>query len=299
MAKNSVDYIPNILLVDDERINIDVVLSLFEKISKNNPFNTVVALSGRMALEIVKNRSIDMILLDIEMPIMNGYDVIEKLKADEATKDIPIIFLTANRDEASMAKAFNLGATDYVTKPFKPVELLARVKLILQHKIQLKELEYLAYNDETTGLYNRRKFFELAQESFTNEPDSLYAAFFSVDNFKRISDKHGREACELVIKKVADILKRELDEKGILARLRAGEFVYMYKTIFEDTLYKKIEALGSRLASLELQKEDGTVFKSSVSSVVTRYSPKFSSLEAMLQEAEFSSSSHHEQSAFR
>ncbi len=113
----------NILIVDDVSENIKVAMNIL----RENNYTFSFATNGMQALEIVKTKSFDLILLDIMMPELSGYDVIKILKEDVETKEIPVIFLTAKADVDSLAKGFELGAADYITKPFHSSELLARV----------------------------------------------------------------------------------------------------------------------------------------------------------------------------
>ncbi len=115
----------NILIIDDAMINIEVVRHILSENYLNYHFS--IATSGKEALEIVKIKKFTLILLDIVMPEMDGFDVCMALKSDPLTKDIPIIFLTASTDLDSIKKAFSLGAVDYITKPFLNAELVARV----------------------------------------------------------------------------------------------------------------------------------------------------------------------------
>ena len=113
-----------ILIVDDNPQNIQFL----GKLLIDKGYEIGVALDGDSALEFVRERLPDLILLDVMMPRRDGYSVCKELKSDIRTRHIPIIFLTANNDQADVAKGFDLGATDYVTKPFIPAELLARVR---------------------------------------------------------------------------------------------------------------------------------------------------------------------------
>ncbi|MCK5687552.1 response regulator, partial [bacterium] len=142
-----------ILIVDDTKDNINILLSLLDD------FDLLVALNGKKALSLIQKHDVDLILLDIMMPDMDGYEVCQKLKSQEETKDIPILFITAKTDEKSIEKAFESGGMDFVTKPFKPKELLARVKIQLELRKTLKALEFAATRDSMTGIYNRREFF--------------------------------------------------------------------------------------------------------------------------------------------
>ncbi len=125
-----------ILVVDDTTINLDILTDLLEK------YDVINAISGKDALKILNEEKIDLILLDIMMPEMDGYEVCQKLKADDATKNIPIIFITAKVDEDSIEKGYEVGGIDYITKPFKPRELLSKIKTQLSlQELQEKELQ--------------------------------------------------------------------------------------------------------------------------------------------------------------
>jgi len=125
-----------ILIVDDTRINIDILLELL------NEYNLAVATNGISAIEIANEEKIDLILLDILMPEMDGFEVCKILKSNHKTQDIPIIFLTAKTDSESIETAYDVGGIDYVTKPFKPKELLARVNRELKLASLIHSLRY-------------------------------------------------------------------------------------------------------------------------------------------------------------
>jgi DNA-binding response OmpR family regulator len=129
-----------ILIVDDVPKNIELAANILQ--TKN--YNITFAKSGAIALEKVKSIDFDLILLDVMMPGMDGFEVCEILKKDEATKDIPVIFVTAKSETENVVKGFELGAVDYVTKPFKTEELLARVKThidIREKLVEKKQIE--------------------------------------------------------------------------------------------------------------------------------------------------------------
>ncbi len=123
-----------ILIVDDTQTNIDVLIELL------SDYDLVVATDGISALSILEDESVDLILLDIMMPIIDGFETCQKIKENKKTKDIPIIFLTAKTDDESIQKGFELGGVDYITKPFRPIELRARVKTHLNLKKQEKKI---------------------------------------------------------------------------------------------------------------------------------------------------------------
>ncbi len=115
-----------ILVVDDNKTNIDILRDLLKE------YDVITVLNGLTAIDIALQETIDLILLDIMMPNMDGYEVCKILKSNKFTKKIPIVFLTAKADEDSIVKAYEVGGTDYITKPFKPKELLLRIEKDLE-----------------------------------------------------------------------------------------------------------------------------------------------------------------------
>jgi len=133
------DRTANILIVDDEPINVMIA----NKILQKNGYNTLTAASGQAALDVISSELIDLILLDIMMPEMNGFEVCTKLQEDDNKKNIPVIFLTAVTDKESIIKGFEVGGKDYLTKPFNSSELLARVKAHADLKLSRDKQQHL------------------------------------------------------------------------------------------------------------------------------------------------------------
>ena len=136
---------PSILIVDDVPKNIQLVA----KFLTDEGYNLFFAQSGEAALKQVNSRTFDLILLDIMMPEMDGYEVCSEIQKNPATQNIPIIFLTAKSDDEDIARGFSLGGVDYVTKPFNPVELLARVRTHIFLRQREKELQNLNTTKDT------------------------------------------------------------------------------------------------------------------------------------------------------
>ena len=142
-----------ILIVDDTVTNLDILIELLDQ------YDVIDATNGQDALEIVEEESVDLLLLDIMMPEMDGYEVCKRLKADKKTQDIPIIFITAKTDEDSIEKAYDTGGDDYVSKPFKPKELLARVKtqLYLKDFKEQEEKQKIVLQDKIAAALEEQK----------------------------------------------------------------------------------------------------------------------------------------------
>ena len=270
-----------ILIVDDTETNIDILLELL-----GDEYDVLVALSGQSALEIVEDDKVDLILLDIMMPEMDGYEVCSILKSKSNTKDIPIVFITAKTDEDSIEKAYDVGGIDYVTKPFKPRELLARVKTQVELKVVIEHLEFLASYDEMTGIYNRRKFFSLANEKFKNKQNDFYAIMVDIDKFKNINDKYGHSTGDKVIKMVTQTISNKITDEVIFGRIGGEEFALVCSSVSKEKVIETIESIREEVSQLEIIADDGSIIKVTISEGISKCSALSSTLDAVLKEAD-------------
>jgi len=229
-----------ILVVDDTATNLDILTDLLEQ------YDVISTISGKDALKIVNDEIIDLILLDIMMPEMDGYEVCKILKADEKTKDIPIIFITAKIDEDSIEMAYDVGGSDYVTKPFKPRELLSRVKKELNYKDMVDKLKFLASTDPMTQLYNRRYFTKMSDFIFDltkREKQNLSIVMLDIDKFKNVNDTYGHKVGDDVIISLANKLIDHQRKSDVICRYGGEEFVILLPNTSIDganTLAQKI-----------------------------------------------------------
>ena len=182
-----------ILIVDDEATNIDIVSELLHSI-----YEIRVSTNGNTALEMIKKEKPDLILLDINMPQMNGYEVADKLKSSKKTADIPFIFITGKNDPKSMLAGFNKGAVDYISKPFSKEELLARIETHLK----LSELQ----NSLKDKIDEVAQYIELMDKNIITSATDLDGVITSVSS--AFCDICGFSKEELISKK-HDIVKHE------------------------------------------------------------------------------------------
>lgn len=220
-----------VLVVDDLRQNLKIVGTMLDEAGYGTTFST----SGPQALERVQAARPDLIVLDLMMPDMSGLDVCRTLKANPDFREIPIIFLTASHRQDHLLKAFELGAVDYVTKPFSSAELLARVRTHLELKhtrdqlqLVLSEVQRMATIDSLTGVLNRRCLFDLAQREF--ERSQRYGSVFTllmldVDHFKPINDTYGHRVGDEVLKSLTQAIQRSLRQVDQFGRYGGEEFV--------------------------------------------------------------------------
>lgn len=238
-----------ILLVDDEPANIQLIAGYIK-----DDYQIKVATSGDQCLRIASSKDKpDLILLDVEMPVMNGYEVCKKLKSEPATATIPIIFVTAMQTEEDEEKALGLGAVDFLTKPVRPAILIARIKTHIILKKQHDALVNLAMKDQLTGLYNRHYLLEMANHRVARamrQKVAVSVLILDVDHFKKINDTRGHSVGDIVLKSLADLLLTLCRQEDILARFGSEEFLIFFDdcdekntTIIAERMRQEIENL--------------------------------------------------------
>jgi len=232
---------PKLLVVDDQPINIQVMHQVF-----SGDFQVFMATSGAQALALCKTNPPDLILLDVVMPGMDGFEVCSQLKADEATSNIPIIFVTAHTDAAQETHGLSLGAVDFIAKPINPAVVRARVTTHLTLKFQSDLLRRLVFLDGLTGVFNRRYFdqqvpLEWARAVRGNTP--LSVIMLDVDHFKAFNDRYGHQAGDDCLRTIASTLKAGLKRPAdLVARYGGEEFACILPdTPFDDAMGLAVE----------------------------------------------------------
>jgi diguanylate cyclase (GGDEF)-like protein len=194
-----------VLIVDDQPANIHALAALLKK-----DYRILTATRGEKALELAaRTPPPDLILLDIVMPDMDGHEVCARLKNDEATKAIPIIFVTALGEEQDEEHGLNLGAADYISKPFSPAIVRARVRNQIHLKLRTDRLEQVAMQDGLTQIPNRRHFDQKLREEWgrlTRNGQSLSLLMVDIDQFKPYNDHYGHGAGDECLRQVAQAL---------------------------------------------------------------------------------------------
>ncbi|NEV64745.1 diguanylate cyclase domain-containing protein [Thiorhodococcus minor] len=216
-----------ILIVDDTKENIDLLMEVFRE-----DYRVSAATKPERALKLARgDNPPDIILLDILMPEMDGYELCAALKRDEATKSIPVVFVTAVSEVMDAAKGFSAGAVDYITKPFHPPVVKARVRLHLDLKSKYELLESYAFIDALTEVNNRRRF-DLVLESEWNRARRsgrpLSLVYVDVDHFKEYNDTLGHGAGDDCLRRLASGLSGALHRSGdFIARYGGEEFMVL------------------------------------------------------------------------
>jgi len=219
-----------ILIVDDEKQNRTLLTELLQ-----DSYNIVLAKNGTQALEKTQSRAPDLILLDVLMPEMDGHAVIRALKANDNTRHIPVIFISALNSAGDEELGLELGAVDYIAKPFHPPIVRVRIRNHLQAVHQRRLLEQLAMIDSLTEIPNRRRFAEVYEREWrrcmrNNTPLSLIVV--DVDHFKLYNDTYGHAAGDLLLKRVAAAIQGSLKRPAdFVARYGGEEFVVILPEI--------------------------------------------------------------------
>lgn len=212
-----------ILIVDDTPAHAQIAGSILKDLG-----TVVTTHSGAKALELTSRYAFDLVLLDVHMPVMDGFEVCRRLQADPATRGIPVVFVTAQRDEISEAHGLNLGALDYIAKPLQPSVLRARVSNQLALRRQRQKLERLSRHDDLTGIANRRAWDEGLKREWSRmqrlgEPMGLL--MIDVDHFKRYNDTYGHPAGDQCLYRVAQAIQgAQLRDGDLVARYGGEEF---------------------------------------------------------------------------
>jgi len=272
-----------ILIVDDYEDNITLTSMILEK----DNYQIISAMDGRESLTVAQQEQPDVILLDIQMPGMDGFEVCRRLKADPVTDNIPVLFLSAhNKDIDSVSLGLSLGAEDYIVKPFSSLELRARVSVLARLKKNIddlatknaeleeanhmleesndrltqaqKALEQMAITDPLTGLYNRRYFTERLNETFNNigrEEVIVHLLMFDLDHFKNVNDTYGHQTGDMVLLQFSHILRRQVRKNDIIARIGGEEFVVAMFNIPSERAIKAAERIRAEVEAYEFEGE--------------------------------------------
>ncbi|HEU4845536.1 MAG TPA: diguanylate cyclase [Burkholderiaceae bacterium] len=258
MLKLSPERRGRVLVVDDQPINIRMLHAVLAQ-----EFEVFAATSGAQALDFCQKNKPDLILLDVVMPGMDGLEVCRRLKQDQETRAIPVIFVTAGTQAEEENACWSAGAADFVSKPVNPLTLRNRVLAHLQFKLHMDALQAMAFADGLTGVANRRLFDDTLDSEFRRCGRSgapLAILMIDVDFFKRYNDRYGHQAGDECLKRVALTLKERLKRPYDLAARYGGE---EFACLLPDTdgagALAMAEELRLAIAALALEHDDSPV----------------------------------------
>ncbi|CAO3415106.1 diguanylate cyclase domain-containing protein [Azospirillum endophyticum] len=215
---------PKILVVDDIPSNVHVLSRILK-----DDYDIYFATDGEKALDLVQARMPDLVLLDIMMPGMDGFEVCRRIKGDPTTHDIPVIFISAKSEVEDETRGLEVGAIDFITKPISPPIVKARVRNHLLLKRQADLLRSLSFLDGLTGIANRRRFDETMAREWRRCARShlpLSLIILDVDHFKAYNDQYGHQTGDECLRIIAEVLSERVRRPSdLVARYGGEEFI--------------------------------------------------------------------------
>ena len=221
-----------ILVVEDNEINRAMLCGIL-----SSEYEVLEAENGQAALDVLEKykEEISLILLDIVMPVMDGYTFLSIVKADSAYSSIPVIITTQSDSESDEVSALSHGATDFVAKPYRPQVILHRVASIINLRETAAMINLIQY-DRLTGLYTKEFFYQRMKELLFQHPEREYDVICSdIENFKLINDIFGIAAGDRLLRGIADLYTEQMKGRGICGRLNADQFVCLLERRWKYT----------------------------------------------------------------
>jgi len=276
----------SLLIVDDENTNLKVLTHIL-----GHDYTIFTATNGTNAIEKAKEYKPDLILLDILMPDMNGYDTLSLMKQCEEIKKIPVVFITGLSSDEDEEKGLTLEAADYITKPFSSMIVKLRVRNQIQIINQMRTIEHLSLIDQLTNIANRRSFDDrlyMEWKQAIREHTTISILLIDVDNFKNLNDTYGHQQGDVVLKTMAAIFPRAFKRPGdFAARWGGEEFVVLLPNTPKEGAIEIAEKIRSDIENTEIIFKNGAKVKITVSIGVNSLIPTHDdSVDAFISNAD-------------
>jgi two-component system cell cycle response regulator len=293
------DVPARILIVDDHEDNIELLRARLEA----RGYRIDTAMDGEQALARVAERTPDLILLDVMMPRLDGFEVVRRLKADRTLPFIPIILQTALDSTEHKVEGLDAGADDYITKPINFAELEARVKSMLRIKglqdaLEERERELsevnsrllkMAQTDSLTELDNRRYLEQRLDEMFEHSrrlKEPVAVVLCDLDRFKSVNDTYGHQVGDVVLKELARILKREAREIDRVGRYGGEEFMLLLPGTVLDAAVTFAERVRKAVEAHTFSFDGGTLQRTMSCGVAAWPHPRIADCDALVKAAD-------------
>lgn len=284
----------SILIIDDSDTIREQIIQTLMRFGVFDRY--LEAGDGIEAFKTLLGSPIDLVLCDLEMPRMDGFKFLAMVKTREELRDIPIIMLTGREDRELKIRGLEQGACDYVTKPFDPGELMARVKVQLKIKMlqdELKKsndlLKRLSNTDHLTQLYNRRYMMEVLEREFQRsqrKASPISMVLMDIDHFKRVNDQYGHQNGDIVLSAIARLAKEDRRSYDIAVRYGGEEFVL----VLPETSHEEAVMVAERLREkVQMQTFSGelTNLRVTISMGVATYpTSNLTTIEDLIREAD-------------
>ncbi|MDZ4161251.1 MAG: diguanylate cyclase [Burkholderiales bacterium] len=261
---------PKILAIDDAPVNLKTLVAAL-----SDEYDLQIATSGERGLAYASASPPDLILLDVMMPGMDGYEVCRRLKADPRTQSVPVVFVTALTEIEAESVGLELGAVDYITKPINVQIARIRIHNHIEREHMRQELQAqrdemarLARIDPLTGVCNRRYFFEEAQAALARalrHGDALSVLMVDIDHFKRVNDEHGHPVGDVALQQVSARCVAELRSVDVFGRLGGEEFAALLPRTDTAGAAEVAERIRLAVATTAIVLDDGQTLRLTVS----------------------------------
>lgn len=268
-AETSESETQRILVVDDNPDNVEIIDARLS----SRGYSIERASNGQEALDQVAENPPHLILLDVMMPIMDGFEVSRRIKRDSSLPYIPIILVTARGETQDKVEGLDAGADDYLTKPINFPELEARVRSMLRIKKLQDELDYknreleevnqqlrlLSITDGLTGLFNHRHVHELLHEEYERSKrngEPMAVTMFDLDHFKQVNDTYGHPTGDVILSETSRILKDNAREIDMVGRYGGEEFIAILPGAGEESAAQFAERVRSAVEGNRYQDND-------------------------------------------
>ena len=240
-----------LLIVDDQPLNVRMLHQIFQQ-----DYEVFVATTGAEAVDICQSHLPDLVLLDIVMPVMDGYEVCRRLKENDRTQEIPVIYVTGHTDASEEERGLDAGAVDFISKSASPKVMRARVKTHIMLKHQADLLRSLTLVDSLTGIANRRHFDEAISKAWRHcmrECLPLSLIMVDIDFFKRFNDHYGHLAGDACLQRVAACINSGFSRAhDLVARYGGEEFICLLPDTSPDGAAAKANRLQHSVRSMAI-----------------------------------------------
>jgi two-component system, cell cycle response regulator len=261
----------SVLLVEDSA----AIRALVRRMLGAGGHTVVEATGGAAALAACRQQQPDVMLLDVEMPEMSGWDVLAAMKAEPDLRDVPVVFLTGRSDTTDIVEGLRLGAHDYLRKPCEPAELLARVQAAarvkrLQDELRQRnqELDRISRTDALTGLRNRRHVEEYLARLVSlvrRNAQPIAVLLVDIDHFKSVNDRYGHDAGDAVLREVAERMAGSVRLEDMVGRWGGEEFLVVLPNTAADGAAELAERLRQVVAGAPCRLDDGDAVQVTIS----------------------------------
>ena len=263
----------NILIVDDEKANVVELTNIL-----NTDYKVSAVIDSREAVETAEETMPDIILLDVVMPEMSGYDVIIALKSSEKTKGIPVIFITGLDSDEDEERGLTLGAMDYISKPFHAPIVKIRIRNQIRMLEQFRMIERLSMLDQLTELPNRRSLeaqLNMEWRKALREQKPISILMIDIDKFKNYNDEFGHQQGDAALVAVAGMFRTVLKRPGdFAARWGGEEFIALLPNTNAEGALEVAEQMRSFVENMEIPCQDGRITKITLSVGVNTQTPE-------------------------